>query len=120
MDLKSVEMNVTPRVTQAIRRKYAVLGVDPNEQNRTYPLNARSVVAIVVYCSCVSSTSAFLLLEAETFRSYIDSVSITSATIIDSFVYLSFFFRFGQFSTFVNSIEEIFQESEYLHFIISL
>lgn len=103
----------TSKATQAIQEYYAVLGIDSKEKNRLYPLNTRSIVVIIVFCSCVLSTSGYLLIEAQTIGDYIDSVSITSATIIDTFTYLSFFYRFGQFSTFVNTLEETFQESMY-------
>lgn len=108
-------MKLQRGVTQAIQQYYAVLGIDANEQNRSYPLNVRSVVAIFVFCSCVLSTSGYLLSEANTIGEYIDSVSITSATLIDTFTYLSFFYRLSKFSTFVNSLEETFQESMHLY-----
>lgn len=104
-------MKVIPRVTEAIRNNNAVLGIDSNEQNAEYPWNARSVIAILVYCSCVLSTGGYLFGEAETFGEYMDSVSITTATLIDTYTYLSFFLRLKQFSTFVNTLEETFQES---------
>lgn len=104
-------MKEAPKATLAIQEYYAILGIDANERNRAYPLNVRSVIAIFVFCSCVLLTSGYLLTEAETIGEYIDSVSITSATIIDTYTYLSFFYRLGKFSTFVNSLEDTFQES---------
>lgn len=64
-------MKVTPRATQAIQKKYALLGIDSNEQHRRYPVNAQSVIAITVFCSCVCSTSGYLICDAKSFREYI-------------------------------------------------
>lgn len=105
------KMKDTPKATLAIQEYYAILGIDSNERDRAYPLNVRSLIAIFVFCSCVLLTTLYLLTEAGTIGEYIDSVSITSATIIDTFTYLSFFYRLGKFSTFVNSLEDTFQES---------
>lgn len=104
-------MKDTPKATLAIQEYYAILGIDANERDRAYPVNVRSAIAILVFCSCVLSTTGYLLTEAGTIGEYIDSVSITTATMIDTFTYLSFFYRLRQFSTFVNSLEEAFQES---------
>lgn len=103
-------MKLKRGVTQAIQQYYAVLGIDANEQNHSNPWNVRSAVAFFVFCSCAILASIYLLTEAKTIGEYIDSVSITSATIIDTFSYLSFFYRLNKFSTFVNSLEETIQE----------
>lgn len=103
-------MKLTCGVTQAIQQYFAVLGMDVNAQNRSNPFNVRSVIANCVFCSSAILTSGYLLTEAETIEEYIDSVSITTATIIDTFIYLSFFYRLSKFSKFVNSLEETFQE----------
>lgn len=103
-------------ITQAIQKNYALLGIDSNAQDQSNALNIRSLIAIIVYCLCVYSTSAYLFNEAETFGEYMDSVYITSAVYIDTFTYLSFFWRLSKFSTFVNLLEETFQESEYNFF----
>lgn len=96
-------------ITQAIRTNYAVLGIDSNDSSA---FNFRSVLATVIFCLCVFTTSAFLFNQAETFGEYMDSVYITSATVIDTFTYFSFLWRLSKFSTFVNSLEETFTESE--------
>lgn len=99
-------------ITKAIQKNYALLGIDSNASNETNAFKARSTIAIVVYCLSVLLTSVYLFCEAETIMEYMDSVYITSATIIDTFTYFSFFWRLGMFSTFVNSLEEAFEESK--------
>lgn len=106
-------MKETPKATQAIQEYYAILGIDSNEQNREYPLNLRSLIAIFVFCANVILTAGYLFTEADTIGEYIDSVSITTATMIDTFTYFSFFYRLSQFSAFVNTLEDTFQESMY-------
>lgn len=110
-------------ITKAIQTNFALLGIDSNALNRLNAINVRSAIVIIVYGLCVSSTSAYLFYEAETFGEYMDSVSITSATVIDTFTYFSFLLRLTKFSTFVNSLEKTFTESKFyffLFFFISL
>lgn len=98
-------------ITQAIQTSYALLGIDSNPSSQSSALNLRSTAAVIVYCLCVLSTGAYLLYEAETFGEYMDSVYITSATVIDTFTYFSFLWRLRKFSAFVNSLEQTFTES---------
>lgn len=100
-------------ITGAIQKSYALLGIDSNALNISNAFSVRSALAIIIYCLCVFSTSTYLMYEAETFGEYMDSVSITTATIIDTFTYLSFFCRLDKFSAFINSLEKTFCESNF-------
>lgn len=102
-------------ITKAIQENFALLGIESNAAKQSTAFNVfnvRSAITITVYCLSVSLTSAYLFCEAESFSEYMDSVSITSATAIDTFTYFSFFCRLDMFSKFINSLEETFENSK--------
>lgn len=94
---------------QSIQRSLAMMGIGWN-QHRS---NLKIFMTFVLYWSLVALYCSFLLLEADEFREYMDTVYLISSTTMIALCFMNFVWKMAIIFKMIHEIEEIVENSEY-------
>lgn len=99
------------KVFQSIETNYKRMGFIPSQTEQQRPWNLTILIGFVVLAFAATS-ECILLLRATTFELYVESIYVTSATIMFVIIYTASVFRVPYFYRFINTYQKVVDTSE--------
>lgn len=105
------EIKMDMKVFQSVETNYKRMGFVPSQAQPKRPLNLTILIGFVVL-GFASVSECILLLQATTFELYVESIYVTSATIMFVTIYTASVIRIPYLYRFINTYQRVVDASE--------
>lgn len=100
------------KVFQAIQRSLALVGIEPEQVSKKYPINSGIVTTFIILVATTASANRFFWYEASNFKEYADSFYATSTVTVSTINFVLTVWNIKAYFQFIQNLESFIARSE--------
>lgn len=100
------------KLFQTIQRKFAILGISPDQSIQNCPFNQEIILVYIIYGSACIMSNVYLFHEAQNFEEYTNNIYITTAATMLLFFFTIIINKMANLFEFIDNVEKLIDSSE--------